>query len=57
MSLRNDLYYYCRLNKNPHMGKIRACCSKGCPHLQTRPRKKHRERRARKRTEPTDEEE
>lgn len=49
MGLRLDLYYFCRIGKNPTMGKIRACCArKGCPHLQTRPRKRNRERRPKK---------
>lgn len=38
--LRFDLYYFCRLNKKPNMGKIRHCCAaKGCPHLQSKKRK------------------
>lgn len=38
--LRRDLYYYCRLNKKPNMGKIRACCvGKNCPHIATKKRK------------------
>jgi hypothetical protein len=39
MKLKKTLYYFCRRGKNPPLGKIRACCSNGCPHLGTRPRK------------------
>ena len=40
--LNKSLYYFCRAQKNPNMGKIRACCApKNCPKLGTGPRKNH----------------
>jgi hypothetical protein len=37
-----NLYYFCRIGKNPNMAKIRACCArKECPHIGMRPRKNH----------------
>lgn len=37
LRLNKHLYYYCKLNKRPNMGKIRHCCVK-CPHLGSRPK-------------------
>jgi len=38
--LDKRLYYFCKIGKNPHIIKIRYCCSaKECPHLGAKPRK------------------
>lgn len=45
MRLRRDLYYFCRIGKDPHIIKIRRCCAaKGCPHLGVKPRKNYRQK-------------
>ena len=38
--LNPDLYFFCKARKNPHIVKIRECCSpRKCPMLGTKPRK------------------
>ena len=47
MRLRSDLYYFCRIKRDPNIIKIRRCCvRKECPYLGTRPRKNHNQKGA-----------
>ena len=43
MKITKEFFFFCRLGKkSANIGKIRRYCSKGCPHLGKRLRKKVR---------------